>query len=360
MFPGTNGGANWGGGSLDPESNTLYVNSMDVAAFVRMVKRPEGSKIPYRNQSFGRFWDSNLYPCQQPPWGTLSAIDLNRGEIRWQVRLGEFDELTARGIPKTGTPNLGGSIVTKGGLVFIAATNDRKFRAFDRQSGRELWTQRLPASGHAAPMTYWSPKSKRQFVVIAAGGGNKYNADFDAKLMAFALPSEKDPPPPQIISAIEPYQPKLRGDYKAREEKLPVQIAPQPVPFSHRLHAGSQCAECHPTAGKSARAGLPDAPQCLACHAEIGKDLPAIAVVRSFLASKTKIPWVRAYQVPDFVHFEHDRHTSQGTACGECHGPVATRDVLAKEVSTSMAACMSCHQQRKASIQCNVCHELGQ
>jgi quinoprotein glucose dehydrogenase len=190
MFPGTNGGSNWGGGSFDPETHTFYVNSMDVAAFFRMVKRPEGSGIPYRTRStkYGRFWDGNQYPCQQPPWGTLTAIDLNTGEHRWQSVLGEFDELTARGVPKTGAPNLGGSIVTKGGLVFIAATNDDRFRAFDKATGKEVWVTRLPASGHATPMTYLGAKSGKQFVVIAAGGGNKYNSKYMARLIAYALP----------------------------------------------------------------------------------------------------------------------------------------------------------------------------
>jgi len=118
----------------------------------------------------------------------LTAIDLNTGEFRWRTVLGEFDELTARGVPKTGTPNLGGSIVTAGGLVFIAATNDRKFRAFDKDTGRELWVTRLPASGHATPMTYLGKKSGRQFVAIAAGGGNKYNETFSGKLVVFSLP----------------------------------------------------------------------------------------------------------------------------------------------------------------------------
>ena len=102
--------------------------------------------------------------------------------------LGEFDELTARGVPKTGAPNLGGSINTAGGLVFIAATNDSRFRAFDKDTGEQLWETRLPASGHATPMTYWSEKTKKQYVVIAAGGGNKYNDAYLAKLVAFALP----------------------------------------------------------------------------------------------------------------------------------------------------------------------------
>ena len=190
MFPGTNGGPNWGGASFDASRQVLYVNSMDVGAFTRIVPRPEGSKVPFRSRGtkYGRFWDSNQYPCQQPPWGHLTAIDLNKGEFVWRVVLGEFDELTARGVAKTGTPNLGGSINTAGGLVFIAATNDSRFRAFDKDTGRQLWETHLPASGHATPMTYWSEKTMKQYVVIAAGGGNKYNDAYLAKLVAFALP----------------------------------------------------------------------------------------------------------------------------------------------------------------------------
>ena len=189
MFPGTNGGANWGGASFDLASQVLYVNSMDVGGIFQMVKRSEESSIPYARRSLrGRFWDQNGYPCQKPPWGSLTAIDLNTGDFRWQVRLGEFDELTARGVPKTGTPNIGGSIVTAGGLVFIAATNDSRFRAFDKDTGEELWVTKLPASGHATPMTFLGKKTGKQFVAIAAGGGNKYNKKYTGKLMVFSLP----------------------------------------------------------------------------------------------------------------------------------------------------------------------------
>jgi quinoprotein glucose dehydrogenase len=192
LFPGTNGGANWGGASFDPETYTLYVNSMDVGMVFRMVERPEGSDLPYRARGAAtpnsRFWDPNLYPCQKPPWGHLTAIDLNTGEFRWRSVLGVIDELVEKGLPPTGTSNLGGSIVTAGGLVFIGATNDSRFRAFDKDTGEELWVTRLPASAHATPMTYLGPKSKRQFVVIAAGGGNKYNKVFADALVAFALP----------------------------------------------------------------------------------------------------------------------------------------------------------------------------
>jgi len=192
LFPGSNGGANWGGASYDPETRTLYVNSMDVGMLFRMVKRPEGSLVPYRNQGSGtpnsRFWDKDLNPCQKPPWGFLTAINLDTGDFRWRSVLGVVDELLAKGIPPTGTSNLGGSLVTAGGLVFIGATNDKRFRAFDKDTGKEIWTTKLPASAHATPMTFAGKKTKKQFVVIAAGGGNKYNKDYSDSLVAYTLP----------------------------------------------------------------------------------------------------------------------------------------------------------------------------
>ncbi len=192
LFPGTNGGTNWGGASYDPETHTLYVNSQDVGMIRHMVKRPEGSQIPYRPQGSGtpdsRFWDPNLYPCQAPPWGALTAIDLDHGVFRWRSVLGVVDALLAKGLPPTGAPNIGGSIVTAGGLIFIGATNDGRFRAFDKATGKLLWETRLPASGFANPMTYTGGKTGKQFVVIAAGGGNKYDSNYSDSLVAFSLP----------------------------------------------------------------------------------------------------------------------------------------------------------------------------
>jgi quinoprotein glucose dehydrogenase len=140
LFPGLNGGANWGGAAFDPTGDVLFINSMDVGGLFRIVKRPDDAELAYslRSAKYEFFWDSNRYPCQKPPWGTLTAIDLNTEAFRWRVTLGEFDELTKKGVPPTGAPNLGGPIATAGGLIFIGATNDGKFRAFDKETGVEL------------------------------------------------------------------------------------------------------------------------------------------------------------------------------------------------------------------------------
>ncbi|HYO83456.1 MAG TPA: PQQ-binding-like beta-propeller repeat protein [Bryobacteraceae bacterium] len=356
FFPGTNGGANWGGGSFDPRTATLYVNSMDVGAFVQLVPREGDATLPFRNRGFGRFWDSKMYSCQQPPWGALTAIDMNTGEFRWRSVLGEYDELTARGVPKTGTPNLGGSTVTAGGLVFIAATNDSRFRAFDASTGEQIWETRLPASGHATPMTYRG-KSGRQYVAIAAGGGNKYNATYDSKLIAFALPRAGDPKEPRLVTS---FKVPMRADYKGRTEQLPVQVAQQPVAFSHKVHAAARCTTCHKTALTASRASIPGAAECMACHRAVKPDSALVAQVNRFAQKALPVPWVRVYDLPGFVFFSHQKHAKAKVDCAACHGPVATRDVLLKEVSTSMNACMDCHHQRKAPTSCSVCHELGQ
>ncbi len=141
--------------------------------------------IPYTMTGYHRWLDTNGYPAIKPPWGTLNAIDLNTGEYRWRVTLGEWPELTAKGIPPTGTENYGGPVVTAGGLVFIAASRDEHLRAFDRKSGKELWKAKLPAAGYATPATY--SVNGRQYLVIACGGGKIGTKSGDA-YVAFALP----------------------------------------------------------------------------------------------------------------------------------------------------------------------------
>ncbi|HIG29397.1 MAG TPA: pyrroloquinoline quinone-dependent dehydrogenase [Verrucomicrobiales bacterium] len=134
------------------------------------------------------FSDPYGVPAISPPWGTLNAIDLNRGEILWKVPLGEYPQLVAKGIRHTGAKNFGGPVLTAGGVIFIAATPDEKIRAFDKYSGKVLWEHPLPAGGYATPSVY--SIGDKQYVVIAAGGGGKLGTKHGDSIVAFALPDE--------------------------------------------------------------------------------------------------------------------------------------------------------------------------
>lgn len=149
------------------------------------VKLDETQPMNYAFGGFRRWLDNEGYPAIKPPWGTLNAVDLNTGEIKWKVTLGEYPELTERGIPPTGTENYGGPLVTAGGLIFIGATADETFRVFDRETGDVLWKAKLPFGGNATPSTYMV--DGKQYVVISAGGG-KSGRPIGGKLVAFALP----------------------------------------------------------------------------------------------------------------------------------------------------------------------------
>ena len=140
--------------------------------------------LPYHHTGYNRWYDRNGYPVSSPPWGTLTAIDLNTGDQKWQVPLGEYKALTEKGIPPTGTDNYGGPLVTASGLLFIAASRDEKFRAFDKSNGKMIWETTLPAAGYASPSTY-AIKGK-QYVVIACGGGKLQTKPGD-QYVAFCL-----------------------------------------------------------------------------------------------------------------------------------------------------------------------------
>jgi quinoprotein glucose dehydrogenase len=267
LFPGTDGGGEWGGAAYDPETGLLYVNSNEQPWIIRLVTHDtkslyknncggchgddrkgapptfpplvdigkrrsraelasiirEGTgRMPgfdhlgrgineiidflitgqdtavaaadprdenwlkYRNEGYILFRDPEGYPPLTPPWGTLNAIDLNKGEIRWQIPLGEYPELVAKGMTNTGSDNYGGPVVTASGLLFIGATNfDKKFRVFDKLTGKLLWETVLPAAGNATPSIY--EIRGRQYVVIVCGGG-KNGAPSGSSIVAFALP----------------------------------------------------------------------------------------------------------------------------------------------------------------------------
>lgn len=186
-FPGLQGGANWGGASFDPTRGYLFVNTLDMGQVTSLIDS-DGPLPVARGPVSGRFYEpSSRLMCQQPPWGRLTAVDVNSGEIVWQSVLGVSDNLPAE-IQRTGRPNVGGSIATAGGLVFIGATDDSRFRAFDARTGSELWTAKLDASAHATPITYLG-KSGKQFVVVTATGGSFLgSAVAGDAIVAFALP----------------------------------------------------------------------------------------------------------------------------------------------------------------------------
>ena len=190
LFPGSVGGANWGGTASDPGLGYIFVNTMDEASIGWIEKRAsrDGRDTFNRNSVVGstsRFqWSEgtpngggNLvgsgekaWPCQKPPWGSLVAVDLKTGDIAWRVPLGITEQLPpAR--QRTGRLNMGGPITTASGLVFIGASNDRRFRAFDSKTGKELWVTTLEMNGHAVPITYQGRDGK-QYVAIAAGGAS--------------------------------------------------------------------------------------------------------------------------------------------------------------------------------------------
>jgi quinoprotein glucose dehydrogenase len=278
VFPGFDGGAEWGGSAFDPETGLLYVNANDIAWTSSLAESQSGSparrlyltncanchgddrkgappgipaltnlqgrmsaeqigatiregggRMPsfpslrpqdvtaisqflllgeskemepasppaagsskYRFTGYHRFIDPDGYPAVAPPWGTLNAIDLNTGQYTWKIPLGEYPALAAQGVKNTGSENYGGPIVTAGGLVFIAATNfDRKFRAFDKATGKLLWETTLPFSGNATPITYET--GGRQYVVIYATGGKAGRGGPSGGIyVAFALPQASE------------------------------------------------------------------------------------------------------------------------------------------------------------------------
>jgi quinoprotein glucose dehydrogenase len=267
VFPGFDGGGEWGGAAFDPETALLYVNSNEMPWIVRLIPNtdtalyktkcatchkddrsgsPEApsllgigdrltrdqlgaiirdgtgrmpgfpdmgggnindlvgflvtgqdktadpalandpARLKYRNDGYTLWRDVDGYPPITPPWGTLNAIDLNAGAIRWQIPFGEYPELAAKGLTNTGSDNYGGPIATASGLLFIGATNfDRKFHAYDKLTGKLLWETTLPAAGNATPSTYML--NGRQYIVIACGGG-KNGAPSGSSIVAFALP----------------------------------------------------------------------------------------------------------------------------------------------------------------------------
>jgi quinoprotein glucose dehydrogenase len=203
-FPANLGGMNWSGGAFDPRRQLFVTNVNNLAMEVHLIPREQyvpqeqaaeegrfrGDVSPQHGTPYGMSRQAIVsplgLPCVPPPWGELVAVDLSSATIRWRVPLGTSVKRGGKIIPVAGTPNLGGPIITAGGLVFIGSAMDDTFRAFDVETGQELWSEQLPAGGQATPMTF--QENGRQYVVIAAGGHGKLGTTLGDSLVAFALP----------------------------------------------------------------------------------------------------------------------------------------------------------------------------
>jgi quinoprotein glucose dehydrogenase len=210
-YPGYIGGTNWGGVSFDRSRGLIVLNQTNLAAVVQLIPREEAQRLSRRSVKEGYVENGWEYspmkgtpyvmrrkfllspwgmPCNAPPWGTLAAVEASTGLLRWQVPLGTLRDLAPIPLPiKLGTPNVGGPLTTASGLTFIGSTLDSTFRAFDTETGRELWQAHLPAPAVSTPMTYRARQGGRQYIVISAGGhGKSSKPKLSDAVVAFALP----------------------------------------------------------------------------------------------------------------------------------------------------------------------------
>lgn len=209
IYPGYYGGFNWGGGALDASTGTLIVNDIRMAQWGRFIKREDAARTGLKPSTEGEYseqlgtpWgvERSMFvsplgvPCFKPPFGTMTAIDLNSGKTKWQVPMGSIQDAPVRGIVPgvlmpLGMPTMGGPLVTKGGLTFFHGTLDYYIRALDNDTGKELWRGRLPVGGQGAPMTYVARDGK-QYVVVTVGGATRTGSNDNRGdyIIAYALP----------------------------------------------------------------------------------------------------------------------------------------------------------------------------
>jgi quinoprotein glucose dehydrogenase len=184
VHPGFRGGVEWGGASIDPVRNRLFVNSDEGIDYIRLAPAAEGRAFKYDLPERKRLRDPEGFPAIKPPWGYMTAIDLDSGDVVWRLVNGEVPELKARGVSKTGSHSTGGSVATAGGLVFIAGTMDETFKAFDADSGEIVWEYKLPTGAYANPCSY--EVNGKQYITIACGGGKGMSKPGD-EFVTFSL-----------------------------------------------------------------------------------------------------------------------------------------------------------------------------
>jgi hypothetical protein len=233
IFPGNIGGSNWSGVALDPARHLAIVPSNRIVTLVDLIPRNSVHERVMGGTRFDEFASQagtpfgmrrrhlispDRVPCNRPPWGVLTAIDLETGATKWERPFGSIPSLSGRpGSDQWGSPNLGGAMITGGGLIFAGGAVDQKLHAFDVETGAELWSADLPAGVHGSPMTYVTP-SGEQFVVVAAGGHKELGDKLGDYIVAFALPSRSHRESPLVSVAAGEYE----GHIIFERTRLPV------------------------------------------------------------------------------------------------------------------------------------------
>jgi quinoprotein glucose dehydrogenase len=192
VFPSSEGGGSWSGASFNPETGVIFVNTRSLGTMGVLQPMMSSGLLPSYAKRKIAFDDKDGYPCSAPPWGELMAIDANTADVIWRVPLGEYKELTAKGIPNTGTPNAGGPVITASGVLFIGATSDLMFRAFDARTGKQLWSTQLSNNSVDTPMTYQGKNGKQYVAAVVSSGLDNFNKPAVAagtnQIVVFALP----------------------------------------------------------------------------------------------------------------------------------------------------------------------------